>query len=71
MGYVPIPVLAIALAWAAAGAQLAALVSGRYAPYPSAEDRRLGPIRSGVRRALLASRARKRASGETERALEG
>jgi len=71
VGYVPIPVLAIALAWAAAGAQLAALVSGRYAPYPSAEDRRLGPIRSGVRGALLASRARKRASGETERALEG
>jgi len=71
VGYVPIPVLAIALAWAAAGAQLAALVSGRYAPYPSAEDRGLGPIRSGVRRALLASRARKRASGGAERALEG
>ncbi|MDX6489067.1 MAG: hypothetical protein QOK13_1682 [Gaiellaceae bacterium] len=71
VGYVPLPVFAIVLAWAAAGAQLAALVSGRYAPYPSAEDRGLGPIRSGVRRALLASRARKHATGEAERALEG
>jgi len=71
IGYVPIPVFAIVLAWAAAGAQLAALVTGRYAPYPSVADRGLGPIRSGVRRALLASRARNRASGETERALEG
>ena len=71
VGYVPIPVFAIVLAWAAAGAQLAALVSGRYAPYPSAERRGLGPIRSTIRRAVLASRARKPASGETERALEG
>ena len=69
--YVPIPVFAIVLAWAAAGAQLAALVSGRYAPYPSAAERSLGPIRSNLRRAILASRARKRASGDAQRALEG
>jgi hypothetical protein len=71
VGYVPIPVFVIVLAWAAAGAQLAALVSGRYAPYPGAAERGLGPIRSNVRRAVLASRARKRASGDAQRALEG
>lgn len=71
VGYVPIPVFVIVLAWAAAGAQLAALVSGRYAPYPSAAERGLGPLRSTVQRAVLASRARKRASGEAKRALEG
>ena len=71
VGYVPIPVFVIVLAWAAAGAQLAALVSGRYAPYPSAAERGLGPIRSNVRRAVLASQARKRASADAQRALEG
>ena len=71
VGYIPLPVFAIVLAWAAAGAQLAALVSGRYAPYPSTAERGLGPIRSTVRRVVLASRARKAASDEAKRALEG
>ncbi len=71
VGYVPLPIFAIVLAWAAAGAQLAALVSGRYAPYPSASERGLGPIRSAIRRAVLASRARRRASDEAEQALGG
>ena len=71
VGYVPLPVFVIVLAWAAAGAQLAALVSGRYAPYPGAAERGLGPIRSTVRRAVLASRARKTASDERKRAVGG
>jgi hypothetical protein len=71
VGYVPLPVFVIVLAWAAAGAQLAALVSGRYSPYPSASELGLGPIRSTVRRAVLASRERKRASDDAKRALEG
>jgi hypothetical protein len=71
VGYVPLPVVAIALAWAAAGAQLAALLAGRYAPYPSAEERKLGPIRSVLRRGLLATRARRREPPDSQRALEG
>jgi len=71
VGYVPLPVLVIVLAWAAAGAQLVALMSGRYAPYPSAYERELGPIRSTIRRAVLASRARTSASDEAKRALGG
>ena len=66
--YVPIPTFAIALAWLAVAAQLAALAARRYAPYPSSAERGLGPIRAGLRRALLAHRARQRASEQRERA---
>jgi hypothetical protein len=72
IGYVRIPVFAIVLAWAAAGAQLAALAAGRYAPYPDVEQRGLGPVRTALRRVLLASRSRAtRAPTEPEQALEG
>jgi hypothetical protein len=65
-------VFAIVLAWAAAGAQLAALAAGRYAPYPDVEQRGLGPVRTALRRVLLASRSRAtRAPTEPEQALEG
>jgi hypothetical protein len=57
--YIPIPTVVIALAWLAAAAQLAALAANRYAPYPSAaERRRLGPIRATVRRLVLLQRGR-------------
>ena len=60
VGGLPVVVLAFMVVWAAAGAQLAALASGRYAPYPGVEERPpLGPIRRGVRRTVLASRARR------------
>src|SRR5207245_1161751 len=39
IGWVPFPLLAISVAWAASAAQLAALAAGRYAPYPSARER--------------------------------
>lgn len=39
VGYLKLPLLAIATILAAASAQLAALSVGRYAPYPAAEDR--------------------------------
>jgi hypothetical protein len=72
LGYVPWTAVVLTLAWAAGGAQLAALAAGRYAPYPSpAERRRRGPIRETVRRVVLAVRARRRASEEAQRALHG
>ena len=62
VGYVPLPAVLIALGWLAAGGQLAALASGRYAPYPNAaEQPPRGPLRALARRLLLASRARRRA----------
>jgi hypothetical protein len=39
VGYVPLPAVGLALVWAAAAAQLTALAAGRYAPYPSRNER--------------------------------
>jgi Peptidase family M28 len=65
--YVALPTVVITLAWLAAAAQLAALAAGRYAPYPSAADRpALGPLRSGIRRVMLAQRGRRQAEPEPE-----
>jgi hypothetical protein len=72
VGYAPLTSLLIGLAWAAAAAQLAALAVGRYAPYPSANERpRLGPLRRIVRSTVLAVRDRRRASERGPRVLEG
>ena len=58
IGYVPLPAVAIFLAWLAVAGQLIALESYRYAPYPTAAERRgRGPFRTGVRR-LANSRRR-------------
>jgi Peptidase family M28 len=54
LGYVPLPLLALSIAWLAAAGQVGALTVGRYAPYPSREERRrFGPLRRLVRAALL------------------
>jgi peptidase M28-like protein len=72
VGYAPVVSLAVALAWAAAGGQLAALSAGRYAPYPSAAERPpRGPLRRGVRTIVLAQRRRRRESRSNVRALGG
>jgi len=72
LGYAPFPAAVIGLCWAAGAAQLVALVGGRYAPYPSAEERPpRGPVRALVRRAVHVQRARQRASEQARRALEG
>jgi Peptidase family M28 len=71
-GYVRLPAVAIAIGWLAAAGQVAALSAGRYAPYPSKAERPpRGPIRETVRRVVLTVRARRRASGAEEEALEG
>ena len=43
VGYVPLPAVGLALAWAAAAAQVAVLATRRYAPYPSRADRSRSP----------------------------
>lgn len=68
--YVSIPTFVIGLAWLAVAAQLAAVTARRYGPYPSSDERRLGPLRSALRLAVLTKRARKKAS-EQQRAIGG
>lgn len=61
VGYVPLPLVVAALAWAAVAGQTAALALGRYAAYPAPEERSArGPIRESIRRVVLAGRARRR-----------
>jgi hypothetical protein len=51
IGYVPLPAVAIFLAWLAVAGQLIALEAHRYAPYPTAAERAgRGPLRAGMRR---------------------
>jgi hypothetical protein len=71
LGYIPFAVVPITVAWLAGAGQLAALASGRYAPYPVAGERpALGPVRRGVRRIVLGSRARRRAARAVSDAFE-
>jgi Peptidase family M28 len=53
VGYVPVAGVGLALVWAAAAAQFAALATNRYAPYPSRAERRRTP--SVVRLAAAAA----------------
>jgi hypothetical protein len=72
VGYAPVPAFVIALGWAAAAGQLAALACDRYAPYPSAAERPpRGPFRELVRRAVLAQRRRRRGAAPERRASHG
>jgi hypothetical protein len=71
-GYAPPTLLVIALAWLAAAGQLAALSTGRYAPYPDVRERPpRGPIRETIRRAVLAQRRRRAAPPARRRAVGG
>ena len=64
VGYAPLPLFVIGLAWLAAAGQLAALAAGRYAPYPAPQERpRRGPVRELIRTLVLAPRRR---AGTTE-----
>jgi len=68
--YAPAAGAAIALGWAAAAAQLVAISSGRYAPYPAASERPpRGPIRETIRRLVLAERRRRRPAEPARQAL--
>ena len=69
IGYVPVPLVLLFLAWLAVAGQLTALAAGRYAPYPSAQERTpRGPLRRLVRVGLLAIERRRRSSSERKAA---
>ena len=69
IGYVPVPLVLLFLAWLAVAGQLTALAAGRYAPYPSAQERTpRGPLRRLVRAGLLAIERRRRSSSERKAA---
>jgi hypothetical protein len=71
VGYVTVPAVLVALAWLAAAAQLTALVAGRYAPYPSAEERPpRGPVRGLIDRTAGAWRGRRAEPEPEPEALE-
>jgi len=70
LGYVGLPAVAITLAGAACAAQLAAVSTGRYAPYPDRRERPArGPLRELVRTIVLGVRARRRVTEERRRAF--
>jgi Peptidase family M28 len=69
VGYAPLPLLVIGLAWLAGAGQLAALAAGRYAPCPAPHERPLrGPVRELIRTLVLARR-RRAAGAEARRAV--
>jgi hypothetical protein len=72
VGYVPFIVMPLLVVWLAGTGQLAALASGRYAPYPeAAELPPRGPLRRVLRGIVLAVRTRRRrASEDSLEALE-
>jgi hypothetical protein len=71
-GYVRLPAVAITLAATACAAQLLAVTTNRYAPYPRPEERApRGPLRELVRRTVLAVRARRRVTEGRRRAFGG
>jgi MFS family permease len=60
VGYAPVALFVAFLGWGAAAGQALAILLGRYAPYPSVEERpERGPLREAVRRAELARRERR------------
>jgi hypothetical protein len=75
VGYVPLPIALAFVAWGAAAAQVGALASGRYAPYPAREERpERGPIRESIRQTVLLARrmrsTRTPPANEPEKQLE-
>lgn len=53
IGYIPIPLVLIFLAWLACAGQFVALATGRYAPYPSRSERGRSPLLQTVGRRLV------------------
>ncbi len=72
VGYVPFIVLPLLVVWLASTAQLAALTTRRYAPYPEADEvPPRGPVRRVFGRLVAAGRERRRrAPEEPDQALE-
>jgi hypothetical protein len=61
VGYVPLASVLIVCVWVAVGAQLAALVGGRYTPYPEVSERPpVGPLRAIFGQVSALARDRRR-----------
>jgi hypothetical protein len=72
LGYVQLPAVVVTLGGAACAAQLVAVATGRYAPYPEPGERpSRGPLRELIRTLVLALRARRRVTEERRRAFGG
>jgi hypothetical protein len=73
VGYVPFVVMPLLAVWLAGTGQLASLASGRYAPYPAANELPpTGPLRRIVRATVLTVRDRRRhGPAAAPEALEG
>jgi hypothetical protein len=57
VGFVPVPLVLAFLGWGAVASQAGAVAIGRYAPFPSAEERPTrGPIRESIRQTVLLTR---------------
>jgi hypothetical protein len=57
VGYVPVPLALAFLGWGAVAAQTGAVATGRYAPFPTRQERPArGPIRESIRQTVLLSR---------------
>src|SRR5262249_28496803 len=70
VGYAPLSLFVIGLAWLAAAGQLAALAADRYAPYPAPGERpRRGPLRELIRTLVFAPRRRAPAMADARRAV--
>ena len=70
VGYAPLSLLVIGLAWLAAAGQVAALAADRYSPYPAPGERpRRGPLRELIRTLVFAPRRRASATGQARRAV--
>lgn len=70
VGYAPLTLLVIGLAWLAAAGQLAALAADRYAPYPMPGERpRRGPVRELIRTLVFTPRRRAAATAQSRRAV--
>ena len=71
VGYVPWIAVLLGLVWLAIAAQLATLVSGRYAPYPDVQARHPGSRAGTLLSRVVTPPSRRRARHEEPDALEG
>jgi hypothetical protein len=61
VGYVPVSLIAALVLWGAAAGQIGAILFGRYAPYPTEDERPVrGVVRGSVRLAVLGARRARR-----------
>jgi hypothetical protein len=61
VGYVPVTLIAALVLWGAAAGQIGAILFGRYAPYPTEDERPVrGVVRGSVRLAVLGARRARR-----------